>query len=261
MIKTSLKRVRRGCYQILASMTGSEAIGKHTESDVFVVGFPKSGNTWFQYLVAGVMTGVDVSIASDLLIQNLVPDIYAERLYHRYYHPMLFKSHELPTPTYRRVIYLLRDGRDAMVSYYHHLAALHGQKFSWETMIRDAPGLPAPWHSHVDAWMQNPYKSEVLVVRYEDLKKDGLKELKRVTEFLRLEVPESRLISAVEAASFTHMREREQKQGWADPSWPKDKPFVRKGKVGSYKEEMPAEALALFMKQASRTLRAVGYDF
>jgi len=32
-----------------------------TPSDIFVVGHPKSGNTWFRYVQAGLIFGVDVA--------------------------------------------------------------------------------------------------------------------------------------------------------------------------------------------------------
>jgi hypothetical protein len=41
--------------------------------------------------------------------------------------------------------------------------------------------------------------------------------------------------------TFETMRENERKFGRADPAWPKDKAFVRRGEIGSYKDEMPPE--------------------
>jgi hypothetical protein len=57
-------------------------------------------------------------------VQDLVPDVYYTKFYKRYFTPTFFKTHDLPKPQHRRVIYLVRDGRDAMVSYFHHIAAL-----------------------------------------------------------------------------------------------------------------------------------------
>jgi hypothetical protein len=92
--------------------------------DIFVAGYPRSGNTWMQYLLAGVIFGTDSRLTPDSLIQDLVPDVHYKRFYRRYRTPTFFKTHDLPQPRYRKVIYLVRDGRDAMVSYFHYLNAL-----------------------------------------------------------------------------------------------------------------------------------------
>ena len=47
--------------------------------------------------------------------------------------------------------------------------------------------------------------------------------------------------------------------GWDDPSWPQDHDFVRRGIAGSYRDEMPADMLELFMDVAGPTLRRAGY--
>ncbi len=249
---------RTRLYGALGLLSGRRAIGSHEARDVFVAGFPKSGNTWFQYLGAGLMGGVDVTRIDDATVQALMPDVQDVSLYRRAYEPMLFKSHELPQRHYRRVIYLVRDGRDAMVSYFHHFNALHG-KIDFATLVRDAPELPARWHEHVEAWLANPYGAELLVIRYEDLKRDCIGELARVCVFLGRPVDPAQLARVAEAASFGQMKQREQAKGWSDPRWPKDKPFVRRGAVGSFRDEMPPEALALFMAEAGPTLQKLGY--
>ncbi|MFV0445599.1 MAG: sulfotransferase domain-containing protein, partial [Planctomycetaceae bacterium] len=92
--------------------------------DIFLCGFPRSGHTWFQNLMAGAVFGFDPEFAHDTLIQDLIPDVHYKTHYKRYGETAYFKSHQLPDRRIRRVVYLLRDGRDAMTSYYHFLQAL-----------------------------------------------------------------------------------------------------------------------------------------
>jgi hypothetical protein len=238
--------------------TGLTPINDHRADDIFVVGFPKSGNTWVQYLLAGLLCGVDTTLCSDALLQEIVPDVHEYPSYRRCTQPMFFKSHHLPRPGYRRVIYLLRDGRDAMVSYFHHYNALFpGMDFA--TLVRTAPGLLSRWHEHVEAWLANPYGAELLVVKYEDLINDPVAQLRRICTFAGIEADESRLIHASEAASFANMKQHEKRLGWDHSTWPKDKSFVRRGTVGSYRDEMPPEVLALFQAEAGATLLKTGY--
>jgi hypothetical protein len=249
----------RAVVRLTQRATGLTPINDHRVDDIFVVGFPKSGNTWVQYLLAGLLCGVDASRCPDTLVQEIVPDVLGRVGYRRYTQPVFFKSHDLPRADYRRVIYLLRDGRDAMVSYFHHYNALFpGMDFA--TLIRTAPDLPARWHEHVEAWLANPHKAELLIIKYEDLLYDSTVALRRICTFAGIEVDEAQLLRASEAASFANMKQREKRLGWDHATWPKDKAFVRRGTVGSYRDEMPPEVLALFQAEAGATLLKTGYS-
>jgi hypothetical protein len=229
------------------------------EQDVFIVGYPKSGHTWLQNLVAGVNFGIDMQFVSDTLVQDLVPDVHFKKYYRRYCTPMFFKSHHLPRPEYRRVIYLLRDGRDVMVSYYHHTMALRGKPVDFLKLLQDVDPLFGKWHEHVQAWLSNPYRAKVLIIKYEDLKYQPADELKRLCEFVGIERDRAFTERVVEGSSIGNMRLKEARYGWADPKWPKDKPFVRRGEIGSYKDEMPQKVLDAFLVEAQETLVKHGY--
>lgn len=58
--------------------------------------------------------------------------------------------------------------------------------------------------------------------------------------------------------TFSRMRDREKRLGWAQP-FPEDKAFVRRGTIGSYRDEMPPEILEYFEKISESALRATGY--
>jgi hypothetical protein len=235
-------------------------IDRFDPADVFIAGYPKSGNTWFQNLAAGAVYGFDPEYTPDGLIQDLVPDVHYRTLYKRYRTPMFFKTHFLPRPEYRRVVYLLRDGRDVMVSYWHHLRALLRTEIDLAKMVREGEHLhPCKWHRHVAEWTANPFGASVLTVRYEDLQNDAVRELARFCTFVG-EPRETAALERVAAkSSFAVMRQKEQRFGWDNATWPKDRPFVRRGVVGSYRDEMPPEILDLFLAEAGPTLRACGY--
>lgn len=241
--------------------TGLTPITQTKEADIFVAGYPKSGNTWFQNLITGVLYGADPFYAPDTLVQYAVPDVQQIHPYYkRFQDPMFFKTHYLPQPEYRRVVYLLRDGRDVMVSYLHHLAALQGKPLDFLDMVQTGAGLfPCKWHQHVLEWHSNPYGAEIIEIRYEDLKKDTVQEVKRFCAFAQIARDDALIARVVENASFEKMRQKEIATGWDHPLWPKDKPFVRRGKVGSYKDEMPPEVLEAFLNDARNTLLKCGY--
>lgn len=250
----------------LWGVTDLVPITRFCEEDIFIVGYPKSGNTWFQNLVSSLNFGIIPELTPDILIQDLVPDVHAKSFYRRYKTPTFFKTHHLPRAEYRRVIYLLRDGRDVMVSYFHHMSALRKEQITFLDFIRNSGNLfPSKWHEHVEQWLSNPYKAEMHIIKYENLKMNPTHEMVRFCEFAHLDRSEDFIKSAIEHSSFDNMRRQELHFGWAfTPGWdfapwPSDRPFVRRGEIGSFKDEMPPEALYCFLKEASQALRLAGY--
>ena len=234
-------------------------IGRFDPGDIFIAGYPKSGNTWFQYLMAGLLYGVNVTLAPLPLIQDLTPDVHECTLYQRFSNPCVFKTHALPKPEYKRVLYLLRDGRDVMVSYFHHTQALN-QARSFERMIEAGEGLfPCRWHEHVAVWQANPYRAQIMQIRYEDMMESPVAQLRRFCAFFGVERDEQHLEECVRRASFENMRIKEAKDGVGIRAWPKDRAFVRRGVVGSHKDEMPAQLLARFNQEAGAVLKKTGY--
>jgi hypothetical protein len=172
---------------------------------------------------------------------------------------MFFKSHHLPRPGYRRVVYLVRDGRDAIVSYYHFLNQLHGRAYDLSRLVRYGEALDyGPWHEHVDAWIANPFGAEMLVIRYEDLRVRPEPEVRRFCEFAGLDCPAALIEEVVRRSSFESMQAREKKYGME--AWDSSKGlFVRRGKVGGFRDEMAPDILEAFNVQSDHALRKFGY--
>jgi hypothetical protein len=236
-------------------------ISKSQPQDVFIVGYPKSGNTWMQHLICGAVYGMDLERTPDSLVQDLVPDVHSRQFYRRHREAMFFKTHFLPQPEYRRVILLLRDGRDVMVSYFHHLKASLGETLDFLEMVEHGTELfPCHWHEHVDAWRRNPYGADLITVRYEDLKLDPIAQLRRICAFAGVPAEGADLERAVQTSSFQAMQSKEARWGWDSArKWPRDRKFVRRGVVGSHNDEMPPQIRNSFLRKASETLQAVGY--
>jgi Sulfotransferase domain len=236
-----------------------QKITDFNSQDIFVAGYPKSGNTWMQYLLAALRFGIKSSLAPDSLVQDLVPDVHYKRLYRRYLTPTFFKSHHLPQPKFRRVIYLVRDGRDVMVSYFHHLNAIGGQP-DYLQLVTTGEGLfPCRWHEHVEAWLANPHGAEMMTISYENLQNNTVAELQKICEFAGLECEQGMLELVARETTFEAMRAKEKKSGWENPVWPSDKAFFRRGKVGSFQDEMPKQVLEAFTKISMPTLQRLGY--
>lgn len=243
---------------VVSPITREVPIARRDPRDVYLVSYAKSGNTWLRNLVMGVMYGVDLEYASPRLLEDLVPDLHSKRYYARYVTPMFFKWHLLPQPEQRRVVYLLRDGRDVMVSFYHYATAIYrGPHMGFLQMVQQ---IGSTWPEHVAAWEANPYGAEILWIRYEDLLRDPVAEMRRLCEFVGVQRDDERLARACEQASFAKMRQKEIEYGWqADLGPHVGEYFVRRGIAGSHKDEMPPDVLAAFLEHAGPTLRRLGY--
>jgi len=162
-------------------------IDNHKAEDIFVVGYPKSGNTWMQSIVSCLKYGIDPEYLPESLAQDLVPDVHAKQYYKRYGQEMAFKSHSLPNDRYRRVIYIVRDGRDVMASYVGMYQSMRIAEATVETMIKEGKYLfPCKWHKHVAAWRQNPFDADIEFLRYEDVLNDPLSALQRICDVFGL---------------------------------------------------------------------------
>jgi hypothetical protein len=245
-------RIRQVCEQT--------PITQFLPEDIFVVAFPRSGNTWFQNLAAGVRYGLDVAIAPDSVVQELVPDVHYKQFYKRFSTPMIFKSHDRVRADYRRVVYLLRDGRDVMVSYRHYRTALLDREPSSAEISAFAEEDAQSWPQHVDEWLANPHRAELMTVRYEDLLNDPVRELRRFCEFGGFDRDEEFLDRLAKQASFDSLRAKELRFGWNNPIWPKEKPFLRRGIAGSHRDELEPEHLEMFLQYGAETLRKHGYE-
>jgi len=223
--------------------------------DVFIVGFPKSGNTLMQHIIAHLVYGLNEE-GSRSIINLIAPDIYASSHYFRFNDVCYFKSHERPQPHYKKVIYLLRDGREALLSY-HHMMKNMGKEVSLNDLysgnIKIYGGL---WHEHIEDWKSNPYNADILFVRFENLKNDKLQELKRICNFLKIERSNTELKKVVQLTSFNHMKSLEQRTDWKNMKKEvlfKTGNFVRKGELKSYINEVPEELIRKFEKASKNS--------
>lgn len=229
------------------------------KTDIVIAGFPKSGNTWMQSILSGLQCGVDASVASDTIIQDLVPDLHVNRVGRRHSGMMFFKSHHMPRADFRKVIHLVRDGRDVLVSYYHFRRAL-GYKGSMRELMFEDNALYRDWRTHAKQWIENPYDAEYMLLRYEDLLANPEHEFSRICQFAGLTVDTDRMKDVVRWSNFKSLRQKEDRIGGDNPDWPKEHNFFRRGKRGSYLDEMDGETLDEFLNLNAETMETLGYS-
>jgi hypothetical protein len=83
--------------------------------------------------------------------------------------------------------------------------------------------------------------------------------LARIAEFAGFKRDLAVLEAAARSASFSAMKRREASFPWENPQIPKNGQFVRRGQVGSHRDEMPPDAREAFLREAGPTLERTGY--
>lgn len=248
--------------KLLDRLAGNVPSEARDAGDVFIVSYPRSGSHWFRSLLAATVYRISPEELTPRLAGLLVPWAFDGTYYARFAAPMYFKTHALPRPQFRRVVYLLRDGRDAMVSYLRFRQVTEPGPIDFLAMVQEFrhPDTEALWHEHVCAWLANPFGADLLVIKYEDLLRDPVAELRRFTRFAGLARADEELARVAKECSFASLRQMEALQPFVAAFGP-GKPdfFIRRGVIGSHRDEMPPQVLAAFMELAGETLRQCGY--
>jgi hypothetical protein len=120
---------------------------------------------------------------------------------------------------FRRVIYVVRDGRPVMASYWKFQGELHlkGYRKNFGDFLslkqRRYPGVS--WSDHVRSWMSAPtgQNLDILWVRYEDMRSDTAAVLRRVGRWLQMAHDEAAVAWAVQASSAESMSVTENESG------------------------------------------------
>lgn len=145
------------------------------------------------------------------------------------------KTHEMPPADRHPSIYVVRDGRSAVVSHTHYLREIVQRDFTLAEVIEGKSGLN--WSAHVRAWMPRPH---TLLLRYEDLAAGNPATLKAISDFIgKPQIHEFDIsFTALHALSPT---------------------FFRAGSDSANILEMDGEAQRLFDRLHGQTLRDLGY--
>lgn len=239
--------VRLGLFDEITFRTALDSI---FPDDVFLVSYPKSGNTWMRYLIAHALH--PQAVIDSTTIDEFVPDVYvAVKKADQLQRPRFIKTHDTWFEGFPKSVYIVRDYRDVVVSFYHYQRALgkfDGTITQFITRI-DQPHPFGTWKDHVRAALrfQQEHPERVLLVRYEDLHAQTAAILSRVLTFAGVKA-HGAVQEAVNASSFSSLQEMENRKG----SELRDKTgasFFREGKTGSWKTMLSDADLDVIMRQ------------
>jgi hypothetical protein len=239
------------------------------DDDVWIVSYPRSGNTWTRFLIANLTAnGRAVDWKN---IERLVPDIYINRDpdLRKLPRPRYLKSHEPYRPEYRRVLLIVRDPRDVVVSYYHfsrkrkEATADGGIEAFVDTFLAGRVDDYGNWGENVGSWLgARRGTANFSMFRYEDLIQDPEREVAKIAEALELNIDAALVRHAVENSDADNMRRLESSQHQEHKLLRRtrsDIPFVRAGKSGQWESELSREAAERIKHAWGNAMRELGY--
>ena len=228
------------------------------EADAFLVSHPKSGRTWFRFVLSSYFarafnldTDVDLHSMFKILpnfdgdpVRGLPafafgkfrPELPLIPVSHLDFRRRLFLN--------RPVIIMVRDPRDVIVSSYFHATR---QKRSFQgdmdQFIEDRErGLPALIR-YLNGWAKGAENRRTHVLSYEKLTVDTVTETEKVLSFLGCEIKTLELEKAVEAGRFSSMKEQELSIGLPAHDYDRsdgESLRMRRGQVGGFADYLNA---------------------
>jgi len=245
----------------------------HQKTDVYLISYPKCGRTWLRLMIGKTIANhYQLPEEEDILLLRWKERVHPQVEHITVVHedkPMFKTPQELETTKTRyagkKVIFLVRDPRDVIVSSYFELK--HRSKLFGETsyqrqkdivnddmqtfIFQERSGIDTIIH-YYNIWANNRHIPKAfLLVRYEDLRSDPGKEIGRIMDFLGLKMVDARAIQdAIEFASFDNMRKMEMneiyKSEMLKPADRQDENTfkVRKGKIKGYLDYLSTQDIA-----------------
>lgn len=191
---------------------------KCRDDDVFILAPVKSGTHWVWEIASMLIAGRAETIPkskSKHMLEHQTADVFEEIK-----SPRILNSHldieHLPNGIFDKklkIIHVLRNPKDMLVSFYHHVTGIncYGYSGKWENFfnlfLNDELEYGS-WFKYVKEWetfiKKNP-DHPIHIMFYEDLHKDNISEIKRLGEFLGVQTSEDLVQSISEKCSFSNM--------------------------------------------------------
>jgi hypothetical protein len=160
------------------------------------------------------------------------------------------KTHETATKDASPAVYVVRDGRDALVSFAHYLIDFvigiderNPEIQFWQTLqeLIASTDRFGGWSQNVMSWLNRP---QTFVVKYEELILDPKQVTANIVDALGLDVSTGSLELI---PSFEQLKQQAPR-------------FYRRGNSGAWKDEMDVVLQDLFWREHGETMDLLGYE-
>uniref|UniRef100_A0A3Q1AUS5 Sulfotransferase n=3 Tax=Amphiprion ocellaris TaxID=80972 RepID=A0A3Q1AUS5_AMPOC len=225
--------------------------------DILIATYAKAGTTWVSQILDLLYFG-QTERQKTLPIHERVPflEVYlppnmsgTEQADNLPTSPRLIKTHLpyqlVPKSFWEqncRVVYVARNAKDNMVSYYHFNRMSYGQPApgDWNTFFQnfmEGKMVFGPWYDHLNGWWKKKQTyPKIHYMFYEDMIEDTEREIDKLCSFLGLSPSAEEKKMILGGTQFDNMRKNDMANYSTFPLMDfKISPFMRKGKVGDWK--------------------------
>ncbi|XP_049609666.1 cytosolic sulfotransferase 3 [Syngnathus scovelli] len=258
---------------------------KAKPDDIVIATYPKSGTTWVCYLLDRLFFGkTKPEKETSLPLYMRVPFLelcipghpkgkdLADQLTIT---PRLIKTHlpvQLVPETFWenncKTVYVARNPKDVAVSFFHfcRMNSIHPSPGDWDGFLQrfmEGKMTYGPWHQHVVGWWEKQQTYPNLhYIFYEDLTENVGREIDKLCTFLGLSVSAEEKESIMTAVQFENMRDNKLTNFTNAPLMNlKVSPFMRKGKVGDWKNHFTVSQSERCDEHYKKFIRSPGLRF
>lgn len=237
-------------------------------SDLFIVSYPKSGNTWVR-LIVGKIFFKHVNYNN---LDNLLPESYSfkESTYFETQGKYrIFKSHDYFDHRFKKVIYVVRDPREVIVSSYFFQIKIGAIKKNYSKRLFLKEFLKGKFDSNFGSWEQNvgswfgSKKNQIIFVKYEDLVSNTKSEIKKIARFLGKKLTKKKINEIIKETSFDNLKKEENDVQLNWNSIKNNRPdmkFFRSGKTNSWKKFLTKKENYEIKKKWSTYMKIFNYN-
>jgi hypothetical protein len=258
-------------------------MGQKDKPKIIIASFPRSGNTFIRNIlldVFGVYTFNNIKVYEQGMREikklekmkrfhalSVSGELKLNKLKDQYsYHAI--KTHEVPKnilplchPEVQK-IYIVRDGRDALVSMAHHRKDIVEPGSDFIKNLKEALWAPlgsffGGWGDNVEQWT----KIADIVIFFEDLVTNPEKEIVRLQKLLDLPEPKMDMIPTFESqrSGNSLFGGRIRKKLSKEEQDAFNAKFYRSGKLGEWEKDMPKDLQLKFWEKYGDVMLKNGY--
>ncbi|WP_150464420.1 sulfotransferase domain-containing protein [Francisella sp. XLW-1] len=250
----------------------------YLKEEIYVIGFPKSGNTWLSRLMADI-TNSNIYVESDNDFINSSENSSGKTgdfIIHK-----IHVANDLCKVLESKKIYILRDPRAVFVSaFFHNFRSLQERNINksflmrllfnfeianvnkaWNKTVlarindfknRSGAMKVGNWSNHVEFWSN---QKDICIVRYEDLLENTQVVMERILQELGINYSKNKLESVIERQSFKIKKEEfMQKNDRQNAS------FLRSGEKEDWKKYLSQKQIKTIEKVHYKMMDAFSYE-
>jgi hypothetical protein len=210
--------------------------------DIFIFSYMRSGNVWLRFFIANLIfqkEKINLSNVNDYIGELAITN---EKKLLKQKKPRIYSGHDYFDPRFKKVIYLIRDPRDVLTSLYPYLISLGviSKKCSKTNFLKkyfkeEFNANFGSWNDNVGSWIGINNEKKIIIIKYENLAKNILKESLKICKFLEIKKTKKQINTAIKKSG------------------------VFKGEVGLWKNFFSKNDINQIKKHCGKNMKFLGY--